>query len=110
MPARLVRRLWRADTVAFESGVRAGLAGAHMRADTRLATRSVPDQYRYLCECSTGMTMLCPSDTRLQMLAVGGMERNEQTFREMAERAGLEVVGVYPDKNTPVAIIECAPK
>ncbi|KAF2097998.1 O-methyltransferase [Rhizodiscina lignyota] len=50
-----------------------------------------------------------PSQTALDlcMMDIGGCERNESMFREVANRAGLEVVGIHRDKQTPVAVIEC---
>lgn len=44
------------------------------------------------------------------MMDIGGCERNERMFKEVADRAGLDVVGIFRDKQSPVAILECAPK
>jgi hypothetical protein len=46
--------------------------------------------------------------TDLCMLNLGGKERTEQMFRELANMSGLKVVGVHRSRGTDVSVIECA--
>lgn len=42
------------------------------------------------------------------MMAIGGKERTMENFRDVVEAAGLSISGVFPDRGTPHAVIECA--
>ncbi|KAK3938000.1 S-adenosyl-L-methionine-dependent methyltransferase [Diplogelasinospora grovesii] len=42
------------------------------------------------------------------MMSIGGKERNLEQFRVVVEDAGLKVSGVFKDKQTPQAVIECS--
>ena len=42
------------------------------------------------------------------MLSLAGKERTVDNFRAVVEAAGLRVSGVFPDKATPHAVVECA--
>jgi len=45
--------------------------------------------------------------TDLCMMNLGGKERTEKMFRELAAMAGLKVVGFHKSLATDVAVIEC---
>lgn len=47
--------------------------------------------------------------TTIQMLNIGGKERTAQTWHDVTARAGLKLVEIHPDKQTPAAVIECDP-
>ncbi len=42
------------------------------------------------------------------MLSLAGKERTVENFRHVVEAAGLKISGVFPDKGTPHAVVECA--
>jgi hypothetical protein len=73
-----------------------------------LSDAAAPDSRILITEqILTNPPSMLNAQTDICMLGIGGKERGEKVFKELAAASGLKVLGFYKAKGTEVGVVEC---
>jgi hypothetical protein len=73
-----------------------------------LVDAAAPDSRILITEqILTNPASLLSAQTDLCMLGIGGKERSEKVFQNLAAASGLKILGFHKAKGTEVGVVEC---